>query len=460
MEGAPLNANTRNTIKLILGTLGFLGLLVATQAILAGHNRRLDLTPQKKFTLAERTKQVLTDLKRDVQLMAFINSDRPENFFVQDLLERMAALSPHFRYTIVDINRNPALARKYQAIQYGTLVFESDGQRKGTLLSSGENGMVSALLQATRSGETVIYFLTGHGEGDLSNSVPQEGYTKLSGALADEFYQVKTLSLTRITAVPEDAAVVVLLGPKVDFLPAELSALDAYVQQGGALLILLDPKAPPSLVTFLENHSFHLPPLVAVDPSNRLYAGEMITFRAAATAKVHPMLRSVNAQPIFSLARVVEVRGDLAKGIIDSPVLATSGEGFGTAEKNLTTEGTATLAPERGDMPGPVPIAGEVAFRTKGGKLGRIVVFGDVDLANNALLEQGGNKDLFVNAVNWLAEDIDQMAARSEMQKSGINQLFLSADQGRRVLLLSTVALPGLFLLTGVGLFMWRRQYG
>jgi ABC-type uncharacterized transport system involved in gliding motility auxiliary subunit len=460
MEGTPLNANTHNTIKLILGTLGFLGLLVAAQAILAGHNRRLDLTPQKKFTLSERTQQVIADLKRDVRLMAFINSDRPENFFLQDLLERMAALSPRFHYTIVDINRNPALAREYQAIQYGTLVFESAGLRKGTLLSGGESGMVSTLLQVTRSGEKIVYFLTGHGEGDLTNAVPQEGYSKLNGALADEFYQVKPLSLTTSGAVPADAAVVILLGPKVDLLPAELSALDAYVQRGGALLILLNPKAPPSLVTFLESHNVHLPPLVAVDPIKRLYAGEMITFRASPTARVHPMLRSVNAPPIFSLARVVEVHEDSAKGIVASPILATSGEGFGTAEKNLTKEGTATLSPERGDMPGPVPIAGEVAFRTKGEKLGRIVVFGDVDLANNALLEQGGNKDLFVNALNWLAEDVAQMAARPEAQRSGINQLFLSAEQGRTVLLLSAVALPGMFLLAGVSLFVWRRQHG
>jgi ABC-type uncharacterized transport system involved in gliding motility auxiliary subunit len=87
-------------------------------------------------------------------------------------------------------------------------------------------------------------------------------------------------------------------------------------------------------------------------------------------------------------------------------------------------------------------------------------VFGDADSANNALLEQGGNKNLFVNAVNWLAEDLGQMAARPELQRSGVNQLFLSADQGRAVLLISTVALPAIFLLTGVSLFVWRRQHG
>ncbi|HEV8711893.1 MAG TPA: DUF4350 domain-containing protein [Candidatus Binatia bacterium] len=455
-----MNANVRNTIKLIIGTLGFFGLLIAVQMILADHNRRLDLTPQKKFTLSERTKQVVTGLKRDVHLRAFTNSDRPENYFLQDLLGRMAAFSPRFHYTVVDIDRNPALAREYQALQYGTLIFESDGRRKGTLLSSGENAMVSALLQVTRSGTKVIYFLTGHGEGDLANAVPQGGYTKLRGALADEFYEAKPLSLATSGGVPEDAAVVVLLSPKVDLPPAELSALDAYVRRGGALLILLDPKASASLLTFLEKHNVHLPPLVAVDPTKRLYAGEMLTFRASATSPVHPILKSVNAPPIFSMARVVEVHEDPAKGIIAKPILATSGEGFGTAEKNITGEGTAIFSPERDDKPGPVPIAGEVAIRVNGEKQGRIVVFGDADLANNALLEQGGNKDLFVNAVNWLAEDLGQMAARPEQQRSGINQLFLSAEQGRTVLLISTVALPAIFLLTGVSLFVWRRQHG
>ena len=101
----------------------------------------------------------------------------------------------------------------------------------------------------------------------------------------------------------------------------------------------------------------------------------------------------------------------------------------------------------------------EVVIRY-GGKLGRIVVFGDVDMANNALIEQGGNKDLLVNAINWLAEDIDQMAARPEKQVPGVNQLFLSAEQGNRVFWTSTVILPSTFLVLGVGIFLWRRQRG
>ena len=454
-----MNANVRNTIKLVIGTLGFFALIVAVQSILSGHNQRLDLTPQKKFTLSPRAHQVVSDLKRDVQVMAFVHSDRPENFFIKDMLNRMANLSPHFNYSIVDINRNPALAREYQATQYGTMVFESDGIRKGTLLGRGESAAIATLLQVSRAqGDKVIYFLTGHGEAALPDTSPTRGYSKLRGALVDEFYDERTLSLGESGVVPEDAAVVVVFGPKSSFLPFELDALGAYVRRGGALFALLDPDSSPSFVAFLERYGIYLPPLIAVDPTKRLFAGEMLTFRASATKKPHPMIRSVNAPPIFSLARVVYMEPDEEKGLIATAILATSPKGWAGAQENIPRTGITKFEEGR-DFRGPIPIAGEMAIRTED-TLGRIVVFGDADFVNNNLVEQGGNKDLFINAINWLAEDQSQMAARPETQQSGVNQLFLSSDQIQIVLVTSTVIVPGSFLLIGVGVFTWRRYRG
>jgi len=453
-----MSANLRNIIKLIVGTLGCFALLLAAQAILTNNNHRIDLTPEKKFTLSPRTEQIVKNLQKDVQALAFINSDRPENFFVEDMLWRMQSLSKHFHYTIIDMNRNPALARQYNAIQYGTLVFESDGQRKGSLLSSGESAVALTLLQVTRNKERTIYFLTGHGEGSLNNEVPHEGYSKLRGALADETYHEKLLSLASTGEVPEDASVVVILGPKGPFLPTTLAALDAYVRRGGALFVLLDVNGSPSLIPFLEQYNIRIPDVVAVDPTKRLYAGEIITYRVSATAKTHPMLLSVNAPPIFSLARVVEVHEDLAKGITARPILATSGEGFATGLIHISKAGTATFDVER-DIPGPVPIAGEVAIKT-GDTFGRIAVFGDADMLNNNFLDQGGNRDLFVNAVNWLAEDEEILGERPSREKEFVTTFILTETDGRWLLMMSTVVLPGLFFLTGITVFFWRRQHG
>ena len=454
-----MTANIRNTLKLIIGTLGFFALIVAVQAILSEYNRRLDLTPQKKFTLSPRAQRVVSGLKRDVQVMAFVHSDRPENFFIEDMLSRMASLSPHFNYSIIDINRNPALAREYQATQYGTMVFESGGMRRGTLLGRGEAAAITTLLQVSRArGDKVIYFLTGHGEASLADASPRRGYSKLRGALVDEFYDERTLSLGESGAVPEDATVVVVFGPSADFLPFELEALDAYVRRGGALFVLLDPDDSPSLASFLERYGIRLPPLIAVDPTKRLYAGEMLTFRVSATSKPHPMIRSVNAPPIFSLARVVEMKPDRANGLIATSILTTSPQGWASDQENIPRSGVPSFEEGR-DVRGPVQIAGEMAIQT-GETFGYIVVFGDADFANNTLVEQGGNKDLFVNAINWLAEDQGQMAARPEAQQAGVNQLFLTAEQIRTVLVTSTVVLPGFFLLLGIGVFLGRRYRG
>ena len=148
----------------------------------------------------------------------------------------------------------------------------------------------------------------------MSDEIPQTGYSKLRGSIADETYDEKTLSLGSSGGVPTDADVVIILGPKGPFIPEEIAALDAYVQRGGSLFVLFDVHGSPSLIPFLEKYNVHLMDVVAVDPAKRLYAGEVITYRVSATAKTHPMLLSVNAPPIFSLARVVEVREDLAKG--------------------------------------------------------------------------------------------------------------------------------------------------
>lgn len=454
-----MSTNLRNVIKLILGTFACFAFLLAIQAILNNHNYRVDLTPEKKFTLSPRTEQIVQNLQQDVQALAFINSDRPENFFVEDMLWRMGNLSKHFHYTIVDMNRNPAMARQYHAQQYGTLVFEVEGKQKGVLLSSGESAVASTLMQVTRKKDRTVYFLTGHGEGSLSNEDSHTGYSKLRGSIFDETYHEKSLSFgTSGGVVPDDATVVIILGPKGPFTAEEISALEAFVQRGGSLFVLLDVHGSPSLIPFLEKYNVHAPDLVAVDPSKRLYAGEVITYRVSATARTHPMLLSVSAPPIFSLARAIQVKDSPEKNITSRAVLATSGEGFATAFGNVGKDGTATFDPSR-DVSGPIPIAGEVAIKN-GEKTGRITVFGDADMLNNGLLDQGGNRDLFVNAINWLADDQDILGERPTREKPGQTTFIMTEREGRWLLTMSTIVMPGLFLLTGIAVFFWRRQNG
>ena len=85
----------------------------------------------------------------------------------------------------------------------------------------------------------------------------------------------------------------------------------------------------------------------------------------------------------------------------------------------------------------------------------RIVAIGDSDFASNAALGVQGNRDLFLNAVNWLAQQENLISIRAKDPED--RRITLTADQERRIFYLTVLIVPGLILLAGVQTW-WRRR--
>jgi hypothetical protein len=130
MAGAPMREGVRHWLLVLTTTVGLVGSLSMAQVILSHHNWRIDLTPEKRFTLSDHARTLLAGLDRDVEVIAFLRSDDARNREIEDLLQRVHNVSPHVRYSVVDVNRNPAVARQYGVDDYGSLVVESNGRRK------------------------------------------------------------------------------------------------------------------------------------------------------------------------------------------------------------------------------------------------------------------------------------------------------------------------------------------
>ena len=151
MAGAAVSAAPRYRAQwqqwalVLTATLGLAAALFMLQVILSHYTWRLDLTPEKRFTLSDHARRVLTGLDRDVRVIAFLRSDDARNAEIEDLLTRVRNVSPHVQYSVVDVNRNPAVAREYGVDNYGSLVVESDGRRKD-FASPREDILVEAIL--------------------------------------------------------------------------------------------------------------------------------------------------------------------------------------------------------------------------------------------------------------------------------------------------------------------------
>ena len=90
----------------------------------------------------------------------------------------------------------------------------------------------------------------GEGEGDPSRG-DEHGYSGLAVALQNEGYRVHELVTATITAVPSDAAVVLLIAPRRDLRDSAYAALDAYLDAGGRMLVMAEPGGPPGIAAFL-----------------------------------------------------------------------------------------------------------------------------------------------------------------------------------------------------------------
>jgi ABC-type uncharacterized transport system involved in gliding motility auxiliary subunit len=135
------------------------------------------------------------------------------------------------------------LARKeqYQQISIGTQL----AQAKRTL-SRLDSEFQTTFLKVSRNAK-IAYVTTGHEElsEQLRDDVPGTTIRDARTLLGKLNYQVKDLGIGQGLGneIPADASVVIVAGPKKEFLPAEVEALKKYLRSGGHALVLLDPEA-------------------------------------------------------------------------------------------------------------------------------------------------------------------------------------------------------------------------
>jgi ABC-type uncharacterized transport system involved in gliding motility auxiliary subunit len=435
--------NTAVTILLVLGVVGFV------EAISARHNARLDLTENRRNSLSPQTIQLLKALKTEVNAVGFFRTDQPGKRVAEDLFKQYTRYSGgKFTWKVVDPDREPNLARRYAVESYGTVVLETKTKSE-KVMDAEEEKLTNGLVKVTREGKRAIYVVQGHGEHEIGNT-ERSGFSEAKGALERSNYETKPLVLAREGKVPDDAAVVILAGPRTDLFQPELDALDAYLGKNGKLLVMVNPFQNEAMKKWLVQYGFELGDNLVVEPNpiGRLfgigpevpivqqYESHAITRDMAGVSTLFPLTRSVT--PVKTPPQGMNVQA----------IARTSPQSWGETNREALQRGEAQPDPQ--DPRGPLPVAA-VATKDKS----RIVAYGTSNLASNQFINLQGNRDFFLNTVSWLAEEEDQISIRAKDARQA--PVFLNAQQGQAVFLLPVVVLPALVLVGGIVAVVRRR---
>jgi len=452
-----------------------LGILVAVNYLAARKNKRWDLTVNQQFSLSEQTVQLLQKLDAPVKFLVF---DQEQNFDrFRPRLTEYEYHSDKVDVEYIDADKRPMQARQYEIQSYGTVVVEYKDRRE-RVTSDSEQDLTNALIKVLTGTQRKVYFVQGHGEKDTASS-ERDGYSAIAAALGRDNYTVDKLVLAQQKDVPADASVVVIAGPKTDLLQGEAEMLRRYLAKGGHVLFLVDPPEAggpemPNLDALLKEWAIEAGRNIVVDVSGM---GQLIGTDAsvpvAASYPSHPITQRFNVLTAYPLARSVTPVSGGANGRFAQAFVETSPRSWAeTNLKQLGANAEVALNEDQGDKPGPVSIAAAVsapatdvpqpagdAAKTAAAEEpkkpeSRVAVVGDSDFAANFALGIQGNRDLFMNTVNWLAQQENLIAIRPKAAED--RRITMTASQQTWTQILSLLIVPAAVL--GFGIFTWARR--
>jgi len=482
--------------RLAIGANAALALLLAVCALVFVNvlslrwHKRWDLSSTRATSLSQRTLKLLGSLSGTLRVVSFFEAGNEMGPDIRLMLEAYADAAgsvPGLRLDLEfvdpdrDLARTRELVRVFGLSEPNLVLFEYEGRRRiveerriveweqtvdyRKLLSgqpsvtrrrtsfNAEQAFSSAILSLSKNTSPTVYFTTGHGERKADDFGETRGYSGIARFIKRDSIGIMELILAGKSAVPPDASAVVIAGPVTPFTSAETALIEEYLGRGGRVFLIVSP--------YVETGLEGLAARWGVRPGTDSVGGATLSGSEMVinTYGDHPITRPMrDVMTVFYGPRNLEVLDPAAAGAADRPTVTVLawGEWVETDRGQHPPRYDAEA-----DRLGPAPVAvaverGKSEDLHLGIRPSRMVVLGDADFVSNGALRAGaaGNRDLFMNSLNWLVDrdEVVAVAARAPTE--------LRPEMGRsqwlRAYVVVTLIAPACLL--AVALAVWARR--
>lgn len=432
--------------------------IIAAANVLANrYEKSYDATSNKRYSLSDQTKKIVKGLKQDATITYF---DQPRAFqSAKDQLDLYSNLSPKVHVKYVDVDKDAMVAREAGIKNYGTAVVQI-GTNKQEAKGVTEEGITGAFIRDLKNTTRTVCFVAGSGEHQIDDST-RSGFSRFKELLGKDEYTTKSINLLQKAEIPSDCTVLVVAGPSGDYQQPEVDAIKKFVEDGGRAFFMLDPPLKigrseiadnDALTSVLQSWGVTVDRDLILDmnPIGQL-AGLGPQVALVTAYNTHPIVSEMKGTATgFPLSRSIDVKG-----------------GAKTSVEKLFSSSDSSLATDKLDSPkidpsdpknkkGPLTIAAAGTYQTgKENSQGRFVVVGSSAWAANSFINFNGNRDLALNAMNWLSSDEDLISIRPKEPED--RRITMTRAQMSWVRMTSQFLLPLVVIFAGVSVW-WRRR--
>lgn len=414
--------------------------LAAVALILIGYvaatfDRSADFSYNKTASPGQSVREIVLSMDEPLRVALFFPDVHPIKDEVLVYMNELARITGRVVIVEYDRFRDPVAAREYHARSDG-LVYFGEGDRYeqivlGTDLEAARpqlrvlDSIVQARLLMLNRERRIAYLTTGHGElnDPLAGEYPGSGPVPNPGPFGEGMPPLQDLrSLLGLlnydahdigaaeglaSAIPDDADLLMILGPRRPFLDAEISAVRDYLDRGGALIMALETGTEFTLEGLRDHLGVDYDPAMILDdqqslPSDRrvLLAKQFSTHPAVTT----PSRQSVGNEVLMvgpgSFMPIEDAEGVTTEAIIESPLSS-----YADRNGNFSFDDDAeeqrnhflAIAVER-------PAAGDPAGAEAGAGM-RALVYADAEFLSDEWLIAGLNAVMLGDGIFWLQRD-------------------------------------------------------
>ena len=379
-----------------------------------------DITQANRNTLTQGSIEVLENMTSPINLTVFATKDDVNNgdTFRQGIINFIA----RYQRTKSDINmkfispvEEPKLAQEMGIRVDGEVIVEYNKRSEHISPPFAEQDLTNLFVRLTRTNEQPIMYLDGHGEKNLMG-IKNNDLGEFGKQLEKKGFKFSNPDLTIVNEVPKEGGMLVIASPQVNVSKVESNKIVRYLQNGGNVLWLLDDDNLKGLENVAKYLGLKVSKGKVVDPSSSQFgANENVSF--ATFYGDHPITKNFMLRTLYNSAHEVSAKGTYENGWEVSKLIEVAGNGW--LEGEGKTEAQKLIFDKTKDKKGPINIG--IAFNRKFEEKGqRVIVVGNAAFLSNSFITSGGNLDLGINIINWLAGD-DQLITIQPMPLKDVN---------------------------------------
>ena len=411
------------------------------------HPQQIDLTKNRNNTLSHQTIQVLESIKGPIRVKIFAPKSDSAHYLA--LIHLYRYKKNDMEIEVIDPSLRPDLVKLYGIQKTGTILFEYR-EKKQLVTRTSELNITNALIRLSRKNIPTLYLLTGHGEKRFQDKGP-EGFSELANILKKSTYAFEEIDLRSQRVIPNNKDMVLIWGPRDDFMESELTVLKDFLRQGGGLLVGLDPDLNKDNVKglrkLLEKYNIVIKNDFVIDIESHINGSWGTVPLISKFHSSHPITRHFEEKVFFPIASSVTTKkSDGPQGIklVESSVFPGS-----WAERNpIEMMESRVVFTANADEPGPISMG--LALEKDSA---RIVVFGNSTFVSNKYAKFSSNFLLFLNSISWQVGH-DELISFDvpAIEKQG--PIFISAPQLGIIFYFSVLFVPAILIL--LSLYFYR----